>query len=52
MENTSKTINASPTPVRPRRPFQCLIDDDASPQKVLNSQLLLFMCGVLKINLQ
>ena len=52
MENTSKTINVTPTPVtvRSRRPSQHLIDNDVSPQKVLNSQLLLFMCGVLKIN--
>ena len=50
MENRSKTVNVTPTPNRSRRPPQRLIDDDVWPQKVLNLQLLLFMCGVFKIN--
>ena len=50
MENTSKTINVTPTSNKSRKPPQHLIDDDLSPQKVLKLQLLLFMYGVLKIN--
>ena len=56
MENRSKTVNVdvTPTPNRSRRPPQRLIDDDVWPQKVLNLQLLLilFMCGVFKINFE
>ena len=50
MENRSKTVNVTPTPNRSRRPPQRLIDDDVWPQKVLNLQLLLFMCVFLKIS--